>query len=66
MVRLNKEGKMVLISMDPQVRQILQDRGIDFILAYPKKSSKEIFVQRMKNRGNNEKFIELIEGHFEE
>jgi hypothetical protein len=23
-------------------------------------------VQRMKNRGNNEKFIELIEGHFEE
>jgi adenylate kinase family enzyme len=66
MTRLNKEGKMVFISMDLQVRQLLQERGIDFVLAYPSKDSKETFVQRMRNRGNNEGFVTLIEKNFEQ
>ena len=32
MTRQNKEGKMVFISMDPQVRAILQERGLTFYL----------------------------------
>jgi guanylate kinase len=65
MTKLSDEGKTVFISMDPQVRSILQERGIEFKLAYPSKDSKETYVQRLKQRGNNDKFVELIEVNFE-
>lgn len=65
-LRLESLGtKFVMISMDKDVRSILESKGIPFTLIYPDKSMKEEFIQRLINRGNNDKFIELIKLNFE-
>jgi hypothetical protein len=56
--------KIVLISMDKEVRGILESRDVPFTLVYPDKSMKSEIVRRLIERGNNEKFIELIESNF--
>jgi len=54
-----------MISMDPDVRSILEERDIPFTLVYPDKNMKDEFIERLENRGNNPMFIMLIKDNFE-
>ena len=52
---------IICVSSHDVVRKALQDNNIHYILVYPNINDKEEYLQRFKNRGNDEKFIEFIE-----
>lgn len=58
----NELGKhdYILVSSHLDVRQKLEDEGIEFVTVYPAMECKQSFLRRMKDRGNDEKFLELL------
>ena len=50
----------IFVSSHKEVRDALFDNCIFFYLVYPDYSRKEEFIQRYKNRGNDDKFIKLV------
>ena len=58
--KANSQNKVVLISQHEIIRKCLDTVKLDYIIVYPDKSMKEEFIQRYKNRGNSENFIQLI------
>ena len=52
--------KIVLLSFNKQLLEYLWDNNIDYFLVYPNINSRDEYVNRMKKRGNNEKFIEAM------
>ena len=65
MQKLN-EYDIVLISQDNEVRDCLKENNCKYYACFPQKECKEEFIQRYINRGNNEKFINLISNNFED
>ena len=55
-----QNDKIVLLSFNKQLLEYLWDNNIDYFLVYPNKNSREEYINRMKKRGNNEKFIEAM------
>jgi len=51
---------MILVSSHKEVRDALVDNGIEFTLVYPNKDIKDEYIQRYIDRGNEEKFVELL------
>lgn len=58
--KANTEYKVVLISQHSIIRKCLDAVKLDYVLVYPNIDMKDEFIQRYKNRGNNENFINLI------
>lgn len=52
---------IILVSSHEDVRQMLRDQGIDYILAYPQRELKEEYIRRYKARGNTEGFVNMME-----
>jgi len=52
--------KIILLSFNKEILAYLWDNNIDYFLVYPNINSREEYINRMKNRGNNEKFIEAM------
>lgn len=63
--KANTEYKVVLISQHEVIRKCLDAVKLDYIIAYPDISMKEEYIERYKNRGNNERFISLISTSWE-
>lgn len=59
------KDNIVLTSMDKEVREALRQWGCRYYVAYPDISCKDDYIERYKQRGNNEKFIETISSNFE-
>lgn len=57
---------VIFVSSHPEVRKGLTDNGIKYFLVYPLLYMKEEMIRRMKDRGNDEKFIQFQEEHFDE
>ena len=55
-----QNDKIVLLSFNKQLLEYLWDNNIDYFLVYPNINSREEYINRMKKRGNNEKFIEAM------
>lgn len=55
----------VLIAMNPEIREGLIERDVEFALAYPSLESKEVVLQGMRSRGNNENFVNLLSTNYE-
>lgn len=51
---------IIFVSSHDNVRKALEENNIDYYLVYPDKSLLDEWVYRMKNRGNNKKFINFI------
>lgn len=51
---------IIFVSSHDIVRKALEDNRIDYYLVYPEKELLDEWIYRMKNRGNNEKFINFI------
>ena len=48
----------ILVSSHKDVRDGLVRRGIPFVLVYPERTIKEEYIQRYKDRGNNDSIID--------
>lgn len=51
---------LILVSSHKEVREALVDNGIEFTLVYPDNNIKEEYIKRYIDRGNNDKFVELL------
>lgn len=58
--------EIIFISSHKEVRDALLDECIFFYLVYPDDNRKEEFIERYRNRGNDEKFIELVTNKWED
>ena len=54
----------VFIAAQPAVLEELVNRNIPFAVAYPTKDSKDTYIQRYIDRGNNEQFVNLMDTNF--
>lgn len=57
--------KYIFVSSHKEVRDALLDNCIFFYLVYPVNSRKEEFIQRYRDRGNDENFIKLVSTNWE-
>lgn len=56
---------IILISSHEEVRDALVEAGLDFTLIYPDKSLKDEYIERYKERGNEEGFIKLLDTNWD-
>ena len=59
------DADIILVSSHKEVRDALQNQGINFTLVYPKKDIKDEYIQRYIDRGNDGKFVELLKQNWE-
>lgn len=55
----------ILVSSHKDVRDALVARGIPFVLVYPSRELKGEYIQRYKDRGNNDAFVELLDKNWD-
>lgn len=61
-----KEGyARIFISSHKDVREALVKNNLPFTLIYPKRELKDEYLQRYKQRGNSEKFVELLNNNWD-
>lgn len=56
---------IILVSSHKEVRDALNKNGIHFTLVYPNKDIKDEYIQRYIDRGNDDKFVELLKNNWE-
>lgn len=59
-------ASVILVSTHEDVRNALVEHGIDFTLVYPDRTLKDEYVQRFRDRGSPEAFVNLIDGKWDE
>lgn len=57
---------IIFVSSHKTVRDALKNAGIPYYLIYPRKDMKDEWMQRFRNRGNDESFIEFQDKHWYE
>ena len=55
----------ILVSSHKDVRDALLKKGIPFVLVYPDRNIKEEYIQRYKDRGNNDAFVDLLDKNWD-
>jgi hypothetical protein len=55
----------VFISSHKEVRDALVLNNLPFVLIYPAKDLKQEYIDRYKQRGSNEKFVELVSNNWD-
>lgn len=55
----------ILVSSHKDVRDALVKKGIPFVLVYPHRELKDEYIQRYKERGNNDAFVDLLEKNWD-
>jgi hypothetical protein len=61
----NDSVDKILVSSHKDVRDALHKEGIPFVLVYPEMELKDEYIQRYKERGNNDAFVKLLEQNWE-
>lgn len=56
----------IFVSSHDTVREALEDRGIDYTLVYPAVECKQEYIERYKQRGNTDSFVDFIDSHWEQ
>ena len=56
--------EIIFISTHDAVREALEKENIPYVVIYPSHDMKSIFLKRMKERGNDEKFIKDQDKHW--
>ena len=54
------QNDIILVSSHKIVRDALVKNGIEYLLVFPERSLKVEYIERFKQRGNNEEFINLV------
>lgn len=63
----NKIGTVdiIFVSSHKEVREALVKEGIEFTVVHPDIDLKEEYIERYKNRGNNDRFVELLKSNWD-
>lgn len=61
-----QEVDIVFVSTHIEVRKALAQEGIEHFLVYPDKSRKEEFLEKYRNRGSDDAFVEMLTECWEE
>ena len=56
---------IIMVSTHKDVLNGLADAGIDAVLVYPERGLKEEYLQRYRDRGSNDSFVELISNNWD-
>lgn len=56
---------IIMVSSHKEVRDVLVENGIPFILVYPSPEIKEEYIQRYIDRGNTGSFVQLLNNNWE-
>lgn len=56
----NPSVDKILVSSHKDVRDALVKKGIPYVLVYPDRNIKDEYIQRYKDRGNNDAFVDLL------
>ena len=56
---------IILVSSHKEVRDALQNQKINFTLVYPSRDIKDEYIQRYVDRGNDDKFVDLLKNNWE-
>jgi len=59
-----KYADAIFVSTHDTVRNALIESRVPFVLVYPSLEMKEEYIQRYKDRGNDEKFVKLLEANY--
>lgn len=59
------EADIIFISSHKEVRDALQEADLDFTVVYPNMELKDEYIERYKERGNEEAFVELLDKNWE-
>lgn len=57
---------VIFVSSHAEVRHKLQEEGIKYFLVYPSLSMKDTMLERMRQRGNSEQFIQFQSDNYEQ
>jgi hypothetical protein len=55
----------ILVSSHKDVRDALVNKKIPFVLVYPDRTIKDKYIQRYKDRGNNNAFVDLLDKNWD-
>ena len=58
-------NNIFLISTHSEVRDELRNRNLVYIIVYPKKEDKQLYLKRYQNRGSSETFVELLSNNWD-
>lgn len=61
----NDSVDKILVSSHKDVRNGLTNRGIPYVLVYPERELKDEYIERYKQRGNNDSFIKLLDNNWD-
>jgi gluconate kinase len=59
------KATVILVSSHKIVRDTLREHNIEYTIVYPNKELKNEYIERYKNRGNSEGFIQMITDNWE-
>lgn len=62
---LFKQDNIILVSSHMEIRKAMRENGIPYILCYPDISCKEEYMERYRKRGNDDKFLSLMDNNWE-
>ena len=57
--------RIIFVSTHDVVRQALKDNNIEYVLVYPGKNCKDIYMNNYKNRGNDDAFLKLMDQNWD-
>lgn len=63
--KINEGYARIFVSSHKDVREALIENGINYTLVYPSLDQKEDYIERYKQRGSSESFINLISDNWE-
>ena len=55
----------ILVSSHKDVRDVLLKKGIPYVLVYPNRDIKDEYIQRYRDRGNNDSFVDLLDKNWD-
>ena len=64
-IHMQKNGYTPMVSCHKELREKLKEKGADYVVVIPKLEYKQKYIERYKERSNNEAFIKLFEQNFE-
>lgn len=64
-IHMANNGYTVLLSCHKELRDKLKEKKINYLVAIPDKSQKDEYVQRYRDRGNSDDFINMMYDNFE-
>ena len=55
----------ILVSSHKDVRDAIAKKGILYVLVYPNRDIKDEYIQRYRDRGNNDSFVDLLDNNWD-